>query len=130
MPETIKCAHCKLVQFRTAKDVCRKCGVSTAPPPAPVVEMVMYESPACPMDLTSLTAAVSFVLRIHRIGSKLSQKQAAKRFGVASRTYISKIERGYLTPTLGNLQRFAWAYRVPLASMVLEIEVAQKLLEG
>jgi DNA-binding XRE family transcriptional regulator len=125
--EVITCGHCKLVQFRTAKDVCRRCRKSTAPPPAPFVEPDP-EPPIHPNRAT-LAKACAAVLRLHRIGHGWSQSRAAKRHGCV-RTYISKVENGTYMPTLTSLQRFAQAYRVRLSSLILEIEAAQQLLEG
>ena len=126
--EVITCYHCKLVQFRTANDLCRRCH---KPPPqiaAPDVE----PAPAVERSLSNratLSKACAAVLRIHRIGLGWSQENAAKALGHESRTYISKIETDNCLPSLQSLERIAHAYLIRLSALVREIEIAQSLME-
>lgn len=127
--EVITCYHCKLVQFRTANDLCRRCH---KPPPqiaAPDVE----PAPAVERSLSNratLSKACAAVLRIHRIGLGWSQENAAKALGHGNnRTYISKIETDKRLPNLQSLERIARAYRIRLSALVREIEIAQSLME-
>ena len=130
--ETVFCPKCKLVQYRRPKDTCRRCGTSTTPPPPEPVKVVnVHVAPQKPIKLSvpSLAYACAFVLRIHRDGMLMSQREAAAAFG-CPRTYISKMEQGTHVPFLANLMRFAQVYKVTIAEMMTEIVAAQKLREG
>jgi ribosome-binding protein aMBF1 (putative translation factor) len=134
--ETITCTNpkCKLVQYRTAKNVCRRCKQSTAPPkpeaahdPArlPVMIEVTMKDGVFPAGSTEdLTTAVQLILTSRR---KMSQRELAKKMD-CPRTYISKCERGGAIPNLSSLEKFARAFGVSLWEMVKEIEVMRAML--
>ena len=116
--EVLKCDHCKLVQFRTATDSCRRCKKSLLPEQpkaAPAIALVPTpESGAAPKDDTLQVAAAVRDLRRVR---NLSQRQLAGRMGVP-RTYISKIENGKAMPTLSSLDRLAKALQVDISALL------------
>ena len=116
--EVLKCEHCKLVQFRTSSDACRRCKKSLLPElpkAAPVISLVpMPETTAAPKDDTLQVATAVRDLRRVR---NLSQRQLAGRMGVP-RTYISKIENGKAMPTLSSLDRLARALQVDISALL------------
>jgi len=114
--EVLRCDHCKLVQFRTSAETCRRCKKSLLPeqPKAqPAIALVPEPSPqAGPGDIQ-----VSAAVRDLRHVRNLSQRQLAGRMGVP-RTYISKIENGKAMPTLSSLDRLARALQVDISALL------------
>lgn len=115
--EVLKCDHCKLVQFRTAADSCRRCKKSLLPeqPKAqPVIALVPTPEPGTPKnDTLQVASAVRDLRRVRN----LSQRQLAGRMNVP-RTYISKIENGKAMPTLSSLDRLARALQVDISALL------------
>jgi transcriptional regulator with XRE-family HTH domain len=68
--------------------------------------------------------ALGHVLRKTRIEKNLSQRQVAYAIGFSSkaRTYISKLEGGICSPTLGSLERIASAYDVSGSALLRQAE--------
>ena len=113
--EVAKCAHCKLVQYRTTSPNCRRCKqsieiVKAAPAPAPVVP---FPVPAAEEGGLQVATAVRDLRHVRN----LSQRQLAARMNVP-RTYISKIENGKAMPTLGSLDRLARALEVDISALL------------
>ena len=134
--ETITCTACSLVQFRTAKDCCRRCRVSTAPPGAK--EMPMPEAPAPTWALEVLgpvlsptsmdwNEAIAKTLIANRKRARLTQKTLALAWGV-KRSYISKIEHAKLCPTIDTFCRLAPALGITMAYLIQEIECRRVLV--
>ena len=114
--EVLKCEHCKLVQFRTAADSCRRCKKSLLPeqPKAqPAIALVPTPEPGPKEDTLQVATAVRDLRRVRN----LSQRQLAGRMGVP-RTYISKIENGKAMPTLSSLDRLAKALQVDISALL------------
>ena len=113
--EVLKCEHCKLVQFRTASDSCRRCKKSLLPEqPKPVAAISLVPEPvAAPAEGIQVASAVRDLRHVRN----LSQRQLAARMGVP-RTYISKIENGKAMPTLSSLDRLARALQVDISALL------------
>ncbi len=113
--EVLKCEHCKLVQFRTASDSCRRCKKSLLPElPKPVAAISLVPEPvAAPVEGLQVASAVRDLRHVRN----LSQRQLAARMGVP-RTYISKIENGKAMPTLSSLDRLARALQVDISALL------------
>lgn len=114
--EVLKCDHCKLVQFRTGSNACRRCKrslVAEQPKIQPAIALVP-QGEAEPKD-ESLQVA-NAVRDLRRIRN-LSQRQLAGRMNVP-RTYISKIENGKAMPTLSSLDRLAKALQVDISALL------------
>jgi transcriptional regulator with XRE-family HTH domain len=114
--EVLTCKGCKLVQFRSASDSCRRCKKSLLPEPAKA-------QPALSLVAEPVTASaegglqVATAVRDLRHVRNLSQRQLAARMGVP-RTYISKIENGKAMPTLSSLDRLARALQVDISALL------------
>ncbi len=121
--EVLRCDHCQLVQFRTASSICRKCkkplDVVEAKPSAPALTLVPPPAPV-ENDGIQVSKAVRDLRRIRN----LSQRQLAARMNVP-RTYISKIENGKATPTLGSLERLARALQVDIGALLRDAKSRQ-----
>ncbi len=116
--EVLKCDHCKLVQFRTASDSCRRCKKSLLPEQPKVMPAIALvptpeAGPAPKNDTLQVAAAVRDLRRVRN----LSQRQLAGRMGVP-RTYISKIENAKAMPTLSSLDRLARALQVDISALL------------
>ena len=114
--EVVRCEACKLVQFRTASDTCRRCKKSLLPEPPkvqPSIALVVEASSEVPDAGPQVAAAVRDLRHVRN----LSQRQLAARMGVP-RTYISKIENGKAMPTLSSLDRLARALQVDISALL------------
>lgn len=61
-------------------------------------------------------------LRAFRLQKKLTQGEIEKRTGL-QRSYISRVENGYTTPSVATLEKWARALAVPLYQIFFEQEV-------
>ena len=119
--EVVKCDYCRLVQFRTASNNCRKCHKCLdRPEPEPVAAAPVAASGhgngnGQGNGHTHLQLAMSIRLIRHRNG--LSQRQLALRMQVP-RTYVSKIENEKATPTLSSIARLARALEVTVPDLL------------
>lgn len=114
--EVLRCEACKLVQFRTATDACRRCKRSLLPEPSKLQAAISLVSEAA-AETHEGGPQVSAAVRDLRHVRNLSQRQLAARMGVP-RTYISKIENGKAMPTLSSLDRLARALQVDISALL------------
>lgn len=122
--EVLRCEHCKLVQFRSASDSCRRCKRSLLPEmPQPQTVIAMPSVPAAGGRNGEIQVATA-VRDLRRVRN-LSQRQLAARMGVP-RTYISKIENGKAMPTLSSLDRLARALQVDLSALLRDAPTRHK----
>jgi transcriptional regulator with XRE-family HTH domain len=114
--EVLTCKGCKLVQFRTHNDSCRRCKKSLLPePPKVQAALTLVSEPVADAKEGGLQVATA--VRDLRHVRNLSQRQLAARMGVP-RTYISKIENGKAMPTLSSLDRLAKALQVDISALL------------
>ncbi len=114
--EVVRCEACKLVQFRTTSDTCRRCKKSLLPEPPKLqtsIALVLEATAETPDTGPQVAAAVRDLRHVRN----LSQRQLAARMGVP-RTYISKIENGKAMPTLSSLDRLARALQVDISALL------------
>jgi transcriptional regulator with XRE-family HTH domain len=114
--EVLRCESCKLVQFRTSADICRRCKKSLLPE-QPKAEPAIALVPEAPVSEVRGGLQVATAVRDLRHVRNLSQRQLAARMGVP-RTYISKIENGKAMPTLSSLDRLARALQVDISALL------------
>jgi transcriptional regulator with XRE-family HTH domain len=114
--EVLTCKGCKLVQFRTASDSCRRCKKSLLPEP-PKVQPISMPVAGPVAESRDGGLQVASAVRDLRHVRNLSQRQLAARMGVP-RTYISKIENGKAMPTLSSLDRLARALQVDISALL------------
>ena len=114
--EVRKCEHCKLVQFSTPTNSCRRCKkslVAEQPKIQPAIALVPQVEAEPKDDTLQVANAVRDLRRIRN----LSQRQLAGRMNVP-RTYISKIENAKAMPTLSSLDRLARALQVDISALL------------
>lgn len=73
------------------------------------------------MSRPSLEQSFGKVLRHAREQAEISQEELSFRAGV-HRTYVSQIERGLKSPTLGVLFRLSGAVGIKPSELIIEIE--------
>jgi transcriptional regulator with XRE-family HTH domain len=120
--EVLRCEHCKLMQFRTANDICRKCKKSLLPEQPKVEPIAISAEPA---HAQAEGIQVASAVRDLRHVRNLSQRQLATRMNVP-RTYISKIENGKAMPTLSSLDRLARALQVDISALLRDAPTRHK----
>jgi transcriptional regulator with XRE-family HTH domain len=133
--EVIRCQACGLVQFRTKTGNCRRC---LRPLPPPIEEMV---APVIPQDLPGderqlfenwpnreTVENIGVRIRQLREARGMTQSQLQARSGV-SRSYLSRIESGQMTPSLGTLEKIAESLGVGLNRFFIPATKSEALLE-
>ena len=115
--EVLRCDHCKLVQFRTTADTCRRCKKSLLPELPKVQPAISLVPEPATKSADGGGLQVASAVRDLRHVRNLSQRQLAARMGVP-RTYISKIENGKAMPTLSSLDRLARALQVDISALL------------
>jgi transcriptional regulator with XRE-family HTH domain len=133
--EVVRCKTCGLVQYRTRTNNCRRC-LRILPPP---VEFLLPPPPAqeLPGDDRQLFENWPNRDTVENIGQRIrqlresrgmtqSQLQARSR---VSRSYLSRIESGQMTPSLGTLEKIAEALGVGLNRFFVPETDGQALME-
>jgi transcriptional regulator with XRE-family HTH domain len=133
--EVVRCQSCGLVQFRTKTGNCRRC-LRALPPP--IEEMV---APTIPQELPGderqlfenwpnreTVENIGVRIRQLREARGMTQSQLQARSGV-SRSYLSRIESGQMTPSLGTLEKIAESLGVGLNRFFIPATKSEALLE-
>ena len=133
--DVIRCKACGLVQYRTKNDVCRRC-LHMLPPK---VEFLIPPpaAPELPGDDRQLFEKWPNRETVENIGQRIrqlresrgmtqSQLQARSR---VSRSYLSRIESGQMTPSLGTLEKISEALGVGLNRFFVPESNGEALLE-
>lgn len=132
--EVIRCQVCGLVQYRTRTGNCRRC-VRLLPPK--VAFVIPTPSPQdLPGDDRQLESwpnretVENIGQRIRQLresrGMTQSQLQARSR---VSRSYLSRIESGQMTPSLGTLEKISEALSVGLSRFFVPESDGETVLE-
>lgn len=127
--ETVRCAFCTLVQFRTHNNCCRRCL-------APLADIALNANPfdvvaTNPLEPAKARATkpgrsnglpdVGSVIRTWRQAKRLTQTDIRNRAGI-SRSYLSRIESGRMIPSLATMEKLAGALEVNVAELLQPIE--------
>jgi transcriptional regulator with XRE-family HTH domain len=132
--EVIRCKTCGLVQYRTRTGNCRRCVRALPqrlefliPPPAPPEE----EGAEPVSDKFANQQTVENIgqrIRQLRESRSMTQSQLQSRSKV-SRSYLSRIESGQMTPSLGTLEKISEALNVGLNRFFIPESDGEALLE-
>ena len=133
--EVIRCQSCGLVQYRTKTGNCRRC-LRALPPPieAIVPPTVPQELPGDERQLfenwpnRETVENIGVRIRQLREARGMTQSQLQARSGV-SRSYLSRIESGQMTPSLGTLEKIAESLGVGLNRFFIPATKSEALLE-
>ncbi len=133
--EVIRCKMCGLVQYRTRTDQCRRCLRLL---PAKLDMLIAQTQPQeMPGDDRQLFEAWPNRATVENIGQRIrqlresrsmtqSQLQARSR---VSRSYLSRIESGQMTPSLGTLEKISEALSVGLNRFFVPESNGEALME-
>src|ERR1700719_844548 len=132
--EVIRCKTCGLVQYRTRTGNCRRCVRALPqrlefliPPPAPAEET--GAEPAQEKFANRETVEnIGQRIRQLRESRSMTQSQLQSRSRV-SRSYLSRIESGQMTPSLGTLEKISEALNVGLNRFFIPESDGEALLE-
>ena len=133
--EVIRCKTCGLVQYRTRVGNCRRC-LRLLPPK---VEFLIppAEPQGSPNDERQLFEKWPNHQTVEKIGQRIwelrdscgmTQSQLQARSGI-SRSWLSRIESGQMTPSLGTLEKISEALGVGLNRFFVPETNAETLLE-
>jgi transcriptional regulator with XRE-family HTH domain len=132
--EVIRCKTCGLVQYRTRTGNCRRC-VRALPqrlefliPPPEAPEEAIVE--ATPERFANQETVENIGQRIRQLreSRSMTQSQLQSRSKV-SRSYLSRIESGQMTPSLGTLEKISEALNVGLNRFFIPESDGEALLE-
>ena len=133
--EVIRCKSCGLVQYRTNSGNCRRC-LRLLPPvvefliPPPVTQELPGDNPQLFEKWPNRETVENIGHRIRQLresrGMTQSQLQARSR---VSRSYLSRIESGQMTPSLGTLEKISEALGVGLNRFFIPESNGEALLE-
>jgi transcriptional regulator with XRE-family HTH domain len=132
--EVIRCKTCGLVQYRTRTGNCRRC-VRALPqrlefliPPAPAEEVEGAETPSDKFANQKTVENIGQRIRQLRESRGMTQSQLQSKSKV-SRSYLSRIESGQMTPSLGTLEKISEALNVGLNRFFIPESDGEALLE-
>jgi transcriptional regulator with XRE-family HTH domain len=133
--EVLRCAVCGLVQYRTKTDNCRRC-LRMLPPkvsfviPSPSPQDLPGDDRQLFENWPNRETVENIGQRIRQLresrGMTQSQLQARSR---VSRSYLSRIESGQMTPSLGTLEKISEALGVGLNRFFVPESNGEALLE-
>jgi transcriptional regulator with XRE-family HTH domain len=132
--EVIRCQVCGLVQYRTRTGNCRRCLRLLPPKVAFVIPVPQQDLPGDDRQLfenwPNRETVENIGQRIRQLresrGMTQSQLQARSR---VSRSYLSRIESGQMTPSLGTLEKIAEALGVGLNRFFVPESNGETVLE-
>jgi len=132
--EVIRCKTCGLVQYRTRTGNCRRCVRALPqrlefliPPPEPAEEAAA--EPASEKLVNQQTVEnIGQRIRQLRESRSMTQSQLQSRSKV-SRSYLSRIESGQMTPSLGTLEKISEALNIGLNRFFIPESDGEALLE-
>ena len=120
--EILSCPACRLVQFRTRNSLCRRCHKPLDPPDAESMQsqpFLLASAPASVDDVPEAAKLLGARIRELRKERGMTQRDLARRMEVP-RTYISKVERSKVIPTLASLDRIATALGVVVRHLICD----------
>jgi transcriptional regulator with XRE-family HTH domain len=132
--DVIRCQLCGLVQYRTRTGFCRRC-LRLLPP----ILAVALPAPEPPLEEAQEQQGASWpnLQTVERIGDRvrqlrewrgMTQSQLQSQSKV-SRSYLSRIESGQMTPSLGTLEKISEALGVGLSRFFVPESQGELVLE-
>ena len=133
--EVVRCQVCGLLQYRTRTDNCRRC-LRLLPPK--VTFVIPTPSPQdLPGDDRQLFESWPNRETVENIGQRIRQLRESRTMtqsqlqsrSKVSRSYLSRIESGQMTPSLGTLEKISEALNVGLNRFFIPESDGEALLE-
>jgi ribosome-binding protein aMBF1 (putative translation factor) len=116
----ILCPHCQLIQFPTATGLCRRCRRSFGMPHLRP-RTSSSEQPNTNLTSDRLARKIGATVRSLRRNRRLSQTRLAGAMGITAHSYISKLERGLVVPSILTLARISFALGIDIGEFVLHL---------
>jgi transcriptional regulator with XRE-family HTH domain len=131
--EVTRCATCGLVQFRTSKGYCRRC-VRLLPQR---VEFLFRSPKASQAETGNHDGRLANSAIVENIGQRIRQLRESRGLtqsqlqseSKVSRSYLSRIESGQMTPSLGTVEKISAALNVGLAQFLFTPSEGEDLLQ-
>lgn len=116
--KAIRCPRCRLMQFMTPRNKCRRCHVPLYRLEDLSVQEVPEDRSAGDLvEARKNLGTVGRAFRFFREERHISQEQAARLMDLP-RTYISKIENGKAAPTLRSIERLAAVLGISVSELM------------
>lgn len=133
--EVIRCKICGLVQYRTRTGNCRRC-VRMLPPKLDFL-LQATAPPELPGDERQLLEAWPNRDTVENIGQRIRQLRESRGMTQSqlqgrsrvSRSYLSRIESGQMTPSLGTLEKISEALGVGMNRFFIPESTGEALME-
>jgi transcriptional regulator with XRE-family HTH domain len=133
--EVLRCQICGLVQYRTRMGGCRRC-LRLLPPrmtfviPVPAEPDPAAASADSPQNCPNRATVENIGQRVRQLRESraMTQSQLQSRSRV-SRSYLSRIESGQMTPSLGTLEKISEALGVGLNRFFIPDSHGEAVLE-
>jgi len=132
--EVIRCKTCGLVQYRTRTGNCRRCVRAL---PQRMEYLIPQEPPQEQEAAEVLTPKFPNRETVENIGQRIRQLRESRTMtqsqlqarSKVSRSYLSRIESGQMTPSLGTLEKISEALNVGLNRFFIPESDGEALLE-
>ncbi len=132
--EVIRCKTCGLVQYRTRTDNCRRCVRAL---PQRMEYLIQKEAPLEAAAAEVLSPKFANQETVENIGQRIRQLRESRAMtqsqlqsrSKVSRSYLSRIESGQMTPSLGTLEKISEALNVGLNRFFIPESDGEALLE-
>src|SRR5208282_5448915 len=132
--EVIRCKTCGLVQYRTRTGNCRRCVRAL---PQRMEYLIPQEVPQEQEAAEVLTPKFPNQETVENIGQRIRQLRESRTMtqsqlqarSKVSRSYLSRIESGQMTPSLGTLEKISEALNVGLNRFFIPESDGEALLE-
>jgi transcriptional regulator with XRE-family HTH domain len=132
--EVIRCKTCGLVQYRTRTDNCRRCVRAL---PARMEYLIPQEVPQEQVPAETISPKFANQETVENIGQRIRQLRESRSMtqsqlqsrSKVSRSYLSRIESGQMTPSLGTLEKISEALNVGLNRFFIPESDGEALLE-
>ena len=132
--EVIRCKTCGLVQYRTRTDNCRRCVRAL---PQRMEYLIQQEAPQEEAAAEVLSPKFANQETVENIGQRIRQLRESRAMtqsqlqsrSKVSRSYLSRIESGQMTPSLGTLEKISEALNVGLNRFFIPESDGEALLE-
>jgi len=132
--EVIRCKTCGLVQYRTRTGNCRRCVRAL---PQRMEYLIPQEPPQEQEAAEVLTPKFPNQETVENIGQRIRQLRESRTMtqsqlqarSKVSRSYLSRIESGQMTPSLGTLEKISEALNVGLNRFFIPESDGEALLE-
>src|SRR5580693_8306711 len=132
--EVIRCKTCGLVQYRTRTGNCRRCVRAL---PQRMEYLIPQEAPQEEVAPEAISPKFANQETVENIGQRIRQLRESRAMtqsqlqskSKVSRSYLSRIESGQMTPSLGTLEKISEALNVGLNRFFIPESDGEALLE-